>query len=215
MAFFIRLELALSSRRGRGLFYPTLTAHTILGVFLKKKAVCDGISKAFKYLLNMADMKSVVVYGKGKKDANSEPEPHSWNIVKISGKSCHIDLTWNLNSCLNGRPSYDYYCLTDDRIKIDHYDFASVPECQSSEMDYFISNGFVIDNIYALHRYIYGIPKQMPFSVYVRLNYSCDLKKELDKAKNAVSSIALGIKPCLVMTTSMNERQGTIRIYAE
>ena len=43
-----------------------VTAHSIIGVFLLKKAVCEGIAKATKILLNAANMKCIVATGKGR-----------------------------------------------------------------------------------------------------------------------------------------------------
>lgn len=39
-------------------------AHSIVGAFLDKKAVCEGIAKAFKLLCNQYSMKCIVVLGK-------------------------------------------------------------------------------------------------------------------------------------------------------
>ena len=81
-----------------------IEAHTIWGVFLEKRAVCDGISKAFKYLCNALDIKRIVVIGHTNKECI---EFHAWNIVKIYGQAYQADVTWDLNKREGN--SYTYY----------------------------------------------------------------------------------------------------------
>ena len=56
MAFFIRLELALSSRRGRGLFYPTLTEEQI-EPFRKYFFICEGANTETFYFKRLIDLR--------------------------------------------------------------------------------------------------------------------------------------------------------------
>lgn len=119
-----------------------VAAHSIIGVFAKQRAVCEGISKAFKLVLNTADVKCIVVDGLGDSEeaGGNKNGRHAWNIVRIDGKPYHMDLTWDLASSRQGCINYDYYCLPDTDICLDHSDFHGVPSCCSNVENYFVQN---------------------------------------------------------------------------
>ena len=63
-------------------------AHSIVGAFLDRKAVCEGIAKAFKLLCNEYAMKCIVVVGKADpKRIFGDDTYHAWNVVKIGTES--------------------------------------------------------------------------------------------------------------------------------
>ena len=64
-------------------------AFNIDGVFLRGSAVCEGYSKAFALLCNLAGIPNVIVYGV------AGGENHSWNYVYLEGQWYLIDPTWN------------------------------------------------------------------------------------------------------------------------
>lgn len=115
-------------------------AHSIVGAFLDKKAVCEGIAKAFKLLCNEFGIKCIVVLGKANKDGDfSGDDYHAWNLVKIGDASYHVDVTWdNLYDTDVHHISYDYFNLTTKDILIDHQPLdASLPFCDSTRLNYF------------------------------------------------------------------------------
>lgn len=58
------------------------------------KVVCEGYSKAFQYLCELADLKSVDCYSVlGTLDLDGEAESHMWNLVCYEGKSYLVDIT--------------------------------------------------------------------------------------------------------------------------
>jgi hypothetical protein len=116
-------------------------AHSIIGVFVFKKAVCDGISKAMKYLLNRVGIRSIVVDGIG---YSGEEENHAWNIVKINGKAYHLDATWNIRNEIGIR--YDYFNLTDEDIRKDHSFVHKTPPCTATQDNYFTRTGLILSN---------------------------------------------------------------------
>jgi len=59
------------------------------GVFLRGSAVCEGYSKAFKLLSDIAGIPNIIVYGVAK------DENHSWNYVMLEGQWYLVDVTWN------------------------------------------------------------------------------------------------------------------------
>ncbi len=59
-------------------------AHSIVGAFLDKKAVCEGIAKAFKLLCNEYSMKCIVVLGKADPRENLTEIPIMHGILSRS-----------------------------------------------------------------------------------------------------------------------------------
>lgn len=71
--------------------------YNIYGAIVKKKAVCDGISDAFKYICNKCNLECVVV--KGNVDSTKDKDyGHQWNIVPINGNWFLIDCTFGLKT---------------------------------------------------------------------------------------------------------------------
>ena len=114
-------------------------AHSIIGAFLDRKAVCEGIAKAFKLLCNEYAMKCIVVVGKADpKCIFGDDTYHAWNIVKIGTDSYHVDATWD-NFYHNGLShiSYDYFNVPTKDIYRDHHPIVQIPECNSSHLNYY------------------------------------------------------------------------------
>lgn len=157
-----------------------LIAHTIYGVFAKKKAVCDGISKAFKYVLERSGIDCVVVYGKKEKSG----EPHAWNIVWIDDKPCHVDLTWAVENSNKRKINYDYVGLTDKQIEKDHnIDTELVtPKCNDEKNDYYVRNNAAMKSVKDLQLYLQINAKTKPFEVNVRLDFPCKVENIAKKA---------------------------------
>lgn len=95
-----------------------LNAHNLIGPFLEGKCVCEGFAKAFKYLADMAKLKSIIVVGIGGA-MGEEKEPHGWNLVRINGQNYHLDVTYDERS-QNGYISRAYFNLSDLEILRDH-----------------------------------------------------------------------------------------------
>ena len=58
------------------------------------RAVCDGYSYAYEYLLQKAGIRSTVVAGRAGDDEETAG-PHSWNLVELNGQWYEVDATWN------------------------------------------------------------------------------------------------------------------------
>ncbi|MGI6013496.1 MAG: transglutaminase domain-containing protein [Oscillospiraceae bacterium] len=89
-------------------------AHSALGPIIQQRAVCEGISKATKYLLDRAGVHSAVIFGGG--DLGGRVN-HAWNMVQLSGQWYHVDITYDLSE---GRPRFQYFNLQDEKMKEDH-----------------------------------------------------------------------------------------------
>ena len=66
-----------------------LWAHSIAGVFTGQGAVCEGYSKAFEYLMDLADIPNIYITG------TADGGAHAWNAVKYNDKWYVCDITWD------------------------------------------------------------------------------------------------------------------------
>lgn len=121
-------------------------AHSVVGAFIDNKAVCDGISKAFKLLCNEASIKCIVVVGKADRTGIfGEDSHHAWNLVKIGGNSYHVDATWdNFFDQGIAHISYDYFNVKTEDILKDHHIFDSLPFCDAIQLNYFYSTKSIV-----------------------------------------------------------------------
>ncbi len=121
--------------------YPE--AFTISGVFCDRLAVCEGIAKAYKLLCNRLGVEAIVVSGTSSLEGVEIDAPHAWNIVRIDGDYTHVDATWDIGASQPcKRMRFDYFCLPDKRIRIDHITASeNLPHCNSDCLDYFTKTG--------------------------------------------------------------------------
>lgn len=114
-------------------------AHSIVGAFLDKRAVCEGIAKAFKFLCNEFEIKCIVVLGKADEKGDFENgDYHAWNLVKIHDESYYVDVTWdNMYDGEFSHISYDYFNVTTKDIMLDHQPIGDLPECTATRLNYF------------------------------------------------------------------------------
>ena len=106
-----------------------ISAHSVIGIFSKQCAVCDGISKTVKLVLNSLNIPCIVVAGQSAFEEDNGS--HAWNIVKIGGKAYHLDMTWDINLSRNGRISYEYFLISDQEAARDHEWKRNVPVCST------------------------------------------------------------------------------------
>ena len=164
-----------------------LFAHSILGVFLKRKAVCDGVAKAFKYLLNRLNIRCVVVRGiLGGNGAVNGKENHAWNIVYINDDFYHIDVTNDLMKEHSRYLCQDYYCLDDKLISRDHRGFQGVPRCTERKENYFDKNGTAISGKESLRKLIDSKCHSIPGAIYCRIDYDEQMKSVVEWIQNYI-----------------------------
>lgn len=144
-------EMLLHDRLAKSITYDLNEeyAHNAYGALVNGRAVCDGYTQAFQYLLQRVGIQSFMVTGAG------NGGNHAWNIVRIDGKYYNVDLTWDDQE---SDTFHAYFNLTDERIKEDHtFDTTvyRIPECNSTVANYFavyggIFNEFSADDLGAL-----------------------------------------------------------------
>jgi len=119
--------------------------HTWINPVLKSKGVCDGISKLFMIMCNLADIDCALIRGTAIGLNDSKPGPHAWNIILIEGKWYNIDVTFDLNFKFSDC-NRDYFCASDEDICKDHYCTHPMNLCNDKSQYYHRKKGVTIVN---------------------------------------------------------------------
>lgn len=98
------------ARDGSGNPQGELWAHSVIGVFEERGAVCEGYAKTFAMLLNMSDVENIYVTGEA-------GERHAWNLVRLDdGFWYWCDITWDDQPGEEFGYVYYYFCVNDTQI---------------------------------------------------------------------------------------------------
>lgn len=87
-------------------------AHSILGVFDERGAVCEGFAKAYQLLLNFHGVDCLLVTGWGNGEA------HAWNMIRLGEKWYGVDVTWDDNN--EETFPYLFFCLSESKFYSSH-----------------------------------------------------------------------------------------------
>lgn len=107
-------------------------AYNVYGAFSTRSVVCEGYSRAFKYILDGLGIESVIVSGTATNSAGVE-EPHMWNYVRINEKWYAIDVTWDDPIMADGgtlteEMRYKYFLKGSNEFLTNHKENGSVTE---------------------------------------------------------------------------------------
>jgi hypothetical protein len=101
-------------------------ARTAYSALVRHKAVCEGYTMGYRYLLNLAGIQSEELLGMADVP---EPTPHAWNYLKIGNDWYHVDVTWDDPVYTGRQPdkefiAHDYFLLSDDALHAkSHHDW--------------------------------------------------------------------------------------------
>lgn len=106
--------------------------HTIYGALKNGKAVCEGYSRAFKYLMDGVGIPCVLVSGTGT-NSQGQTETHAWNYVQINDKWYAVDVTWDDPVITGGgeltnEMKYKYFLKGSDEFFKDHTENGNISE---------------------------------------------------------------------------------------
>lgn len=138
-------------------------AYTIEGCLLNKRAVCQGIAFAFRYLCSLVDVEAIAARGVSLEPGCTIYERHAWNIILAQNEAAHIDVTWDM--CLSGssgKMRYDYFFLPDLEMMRDHQ-YVGYPICRQLKSTYFERTGTQFTDIDVLGDYIKDIVRKCEF----------------------------------------------------
>lgn len=74
--------------------YESVGTYSIYGALVEKKCVCEGYTRAFKYLADMAGINCVLIQGTAT-NTEGKTEKHAWNAVYLNGFWYLLDATWD------------------------------------------------------------------------------------------------------------------------
>ena len=145
-------------------------SQTIVGPLIKGIGTCKGFSMLVKLFFDYLGVESIVVCGDAKEAATDKIEPHAWNIVKVGGFWFHMDVTFDTTLRNGNLMRYDYYKLSDEQIKNDHfYDESEYPSCWISTEDYFTKNKLVMHDVEQFSSYFIKCMKDNKQEIAVKL----------------------------------------------
>lgn len=152
--------------------------HNIIGPLIEHKAVCEGIAKAYQFILNRRGIDCMTVYGRAmKSEGNYNKDYHAWNIIALNRKRYNVDVTWDRPIDLNGKkyPTYGYYCVPGKMFR-DHISGLSV-SCNCLKENLFYKAGRLFSSVKDLKELL-NKPNKYDFSmIYVLgLSYETVLK---------------------------------------
>ena len=139
-------ELIIHDELAKNTTYQmTNHAYTAYGALVEKKAVCEGYSRAFQYVLYQAGIPCLFVVGTSVNPSTGKPESHGWNIAKIDGHYYHVDTTWDDTDNAEVPVMYPYFNVTTAQISEDHTinqkDNYPLPNCTATAANYHVKNG--------------------------------------------------------------------------
>lgn len=140
--------------------------YTVYGALIEHKAVCEGIAKTVKLLLNLLDVKCIVVSG------TYDGHGHAWNMVKLGDWSYNLDVTMDMGQVIHKKMMrYNHFNFRDGDItnyKLDNPYL--LPECRAIENNYIIKAGGFVSCYERLKNYIKReLSRQKP-CLYFKIN---------------------------------------------
>ena len=114
LVYYVKYDFELYDRYQRGEDVADNPAFDIDGVFLNKRAVCNGLSRAAAFLFAIEGIKSMRVTG------TYLGVPHAWNKVNVGGTWYNIDVTadsanytYDKGKTYKKQLSHGYFLLSD------------------------------------------------------------------------------------------------------
>lgn len=116
-------------------------SYSSYGILALGLGVCESYAKSMKYLLDGANIESIIVIG------TSRGENHAWNLVNIQGEYYHIDPTWNDPIIEDGSQiiRHNFFNLNDEQMgKTHNWIRENYPAANGSEYNYYEYNDLIV-----------------------------------------------------------------------
>ncbi len=167
------------------------SAFTAYGAIVEGKAVCAGISAAFKMLCNFYGIECLTVHGEC--PINGKYERHAWNMVKIGDRFAHVDVTWDLNlTASDGFIRYDYYLLNQNEMHYARKYEAPITADDCTDINWFAQNSCLLNSVHDLDTFVVKCVKEKKKVIYFKLIHSPYTDdEELKEIAEKVNSIVL------------------------
>lgn len=122
------------------------TAHSIQGLLLNKKGVCEAYANTFLLLCKIAGLECHLANGDSL-DQLEDNTKHQWNIVKLDDEYYNVDLTFDDPiPSVEGRVLYNYFNLSDSELSKTHVIDEKNIKCFGEKYNYFNYNNLNVSN---------------------------------------------------------------------
>lgn len=186
-------------------------SHTMAAPLAMKYGVCDGFSKAYKFVMDGLGIPCIVISGEAQDPATIKIEPHAWNMVQLDGKWCHVDVTFDKGLKGNDFPRYDYFGLSDGDILIDHiYDKQLYPAVNSNDMEYYRLHGNFMENKRQLSAYFKKNINES--NIVVKVGRNVPEKELVDRIISVFNEILKECGKSVAYNYSYNIKQKVVHI---
>ena len=112
------------------------------GALVEGKAVCNGYARAYQHLMKEVGIPAWYVRGVSVNPATGAQIGHAWNLVKLDGKWCYTDVTWDDQG---ENTFYEYLNITTEKMAKGHMidvEYASlVPQATTTHANYYKIEG--------------------------------------------------------------------------
>lgn len=116
------------------------------GVFLKGTGKCDGISLAFKWVMDELGIPCIVMAVENVEEGR---DGHAWNLVKTDGIWCAVDVTQDCDSDNFSILCYPVFNTSDTLLMKNYrlqagFEKLNIPKCSTVEGSFHVRNGSYI-----------------------------------------------------------------------
>lgn len=112
-------------------------SHEIIGPLGQGVGVCEGIAKSVKILCDALGIWCVIALCDNNLEKGIKYR-HAWNVVKVGGKTYHMDATFDNSLGSPEEIRYDYFLLSDKQIFRDHEPVIyKMPACSDGDRFYY------------------------------------------------------------------------------
>ncbi len=192
--------------------------YSIFGPLIEKKAVCDGVSKLTKLLLELLGIRSYVVSGS---KADPKKPKHAWNIVMLDEEAYHLDVTIDMcqTKATGGLLRRDFFNISDTVMERETmWDGKDdIWKCSSYELNYVYLVGGYVSSAEACREYIAKKLKEKRKLIYVRLNKKTlgDIEDRVEWVRNRYCEAAATVPFYFKGVFERSELDGLIVMHME
>lgn len=171
----------------------THAIHTIIGSLFNGKAVCDGISKLFKLICDLNNIKCIVVAGQSTRSHNRDSfYNHAWNKVYVDGAWVNVDLTANIT--ISDYIRHDYLFLSDKAISKGHKEQYITPVCNNDDLNYYVRNDLVFKNKSLLYEYLEDCLKKGKYYIEFKIPFTKDIDSLAERVMEVIANVTYKLK---------------------
>lgn len=117
-----------------------LRTHSITGLLLDGKGVCEAYANTFMLLCRIAGLDCELATG------TLAGTKHEWNVVRLGGEYYNVDVTSDDPQSQKSAVYYDYFNLSDAELAKTHTKDEGCISCTGEKYNYYSYNNLVVTN---------------------------------------------------------------------